>query len=302
MKVSGKKGDKGGFSGNIINGFIAIRDNLSLLLPDIILGVFIIVLGFIFVFVNDFMSLFINIARISETARASLIQSYVANLKGNTFALWKILITAVIFVLLGILAGVKFNSIKYDMMKNYVGGKKVSFIHSYKTWISYFWKVFFVKVLLFLMFFAVLLIVLIIVTLLGLLVYKFTWGKILLILLGLLLILIGFVWIKLLTLFVYPALFLEKDFTAVKAIKISFEFFKKDRTYVALAFLIIVGVSILAGLVTGILSALSSILQSFSTAGFITVLGVFIVLVNALIDLVRAIWADMFLFLSYKKN
>ena len=172
MKGSGKKGEKGGLSHNIKQGFIAIRDNLNLFLPDIFLGLVIFIMALAFVFINDFTNLFMNIAKASETARIGVMQNYFTSLKGNTYALWKILISSVIFVLVGILAGIKFDSIKYNMMKNYVEGKKVSFIQSYKTWTSYFFRVLFVKVLLFLIFFAVLLVVLFIVLLFGILLYK----------------------------------------------------------------------------------------------------------------------------------
>ncbi len=301
MKGSGKKGEKGGLSHNIKQGFIAIRDNLNLFLPDIFLGLVIFIMALAFVFINDFTNLFMNIAKASETARIGVMQNYFTSLKGNTYALWKILISSVIFVLVGILAGIKFDSIKYNMMKNYVEGKKVSFIQSYKTWTSYFFRVLFVKVLLFLIFFAVLLVVLFIVLLFGILLYKFTWGKILLVLLGLLLILIGMVWVRLLTLFVFQALFLEKGFTAIKSFKKSFEIFKKEKKYVISVFLIIAGISILTSIATSILNEISKGLQTLNLGVVLIVISVLIILLNTLIRMTLTIWTDMFLFLGYKK-
>lgn len=302
MKGSGKKGEKGGLSHNIKQGFIAVKDNLNLFLPDIFLGLIILIMALLFVFINDFTSLFMSLAKTSETARLSVIQSYFANLQGNTYALWRILISMIAFVLIGILVGVKFNSIKYDMMKDYVEGKKVSFVQSYKMWTFYFRRVLIIKILLFLIFAVVLLAVLLIVTLLGILVYKFTWGKVLLVALGLLLIFIGFVWVKLLTLFVYPVLFLDRDFTAVKAMKKSFEFFKKNKKYVVSVFLIIVGISILASIITSLINSLSSWMQGFGAGSAVIVVVVFISLLNALIRGVIVLWADLFLFLNYKRN
>ena len=112
----------------------------------------------------------------------------------------------------------------------------------------------------------------------------------------------GMIWVKLLILFVYPSLFLEKGFTAVKALKRSFEFFNKDKKYVASVFLIILGISILTSIATGITNGLSGILQNLSAGAVIIVISVFISLVNALIRMILILWSDLFLFLNYKRD
>lgn len=301
MKGFGKKGEKGGLSRNIKQGFIAITNNLNLFLPDIFLGLVIFSMALLFIFINDFVGLFASLAKASETARLGVIQDFFSNIKSNSYTLWKMIISIGVFVAIAILASVKFNSIKYDMMKDYIEGKGVSFIQSYKRWAHYFWRVFFVKLLLFIIFFAVILFAAFVIGLFGAVLYKFAWGRILLILIGLLLVFVGMIWVKLLTLFVFPALFLE-GFTTIKSFKRSFGFFNKNKKYVASIFLIIVGISILASIATLITNALSGMFQGFGVVSAAIVIAVFISLVNAIIRMALVLWADLFLFLGYKKN
>lgn len=300
MQHSGKKGEKKGYYNLFLNSVKTLKENLVILAPDIAMAIFVIVLFGLLVVLNGFTSLFSSIATTPQTVWNTTIQNYFSNYRGNSFVLWKFLVSILAAFILAVIAGLRLVCAKYELIKAVVNKQKPMIMDCYKKGKKYFWKVLLANVLIFLMFAAAFAVILLIGIPIGSLFHS-TIGKIIVFVIALLLIVFAWLALRAYLLFVYPILFLEENKNAFSAIKESLKMFSSNKKYVLSIFGIIILVSIVWTVVSTLFNLLAGFVESVGLNVF-TILVVAIVLITRmLIELVVKNWEDVFLFLGYKR-
>src|SRR3989338_3746562 len=212
------------YSKSLINSFKILK-HPQVYIPDLLL--FLLSFGFLIAYLslNNLLSpLFqINKAAAFSTAIKTLVQS--------TPSLLRFIISTSVLVFLHLIFGISLISTRFILLRHYLHGKKTTFISAFKEAQTYFWNVFFIKLVLFFLylipitlFFAVILVS----RKESILPYAFT--------------LLALFWliIKFLSLFAYPILYLEQK--SVRALLTSFKyaFNKKKHVVLTLLFLTLV--------------------------------------------------------------
>jgi hypothetical protein len=266
-----------------------LRKNLVLFVPDLAFAIYTLTFGFLFLRISGILNFIVTN---TEIANSEVLLSF---LRSNIFT---IVISFLIFVIVTFVVGASIVSIKYSMMRSIVLKKKFSLKSAIKECRKYVFQVIWLRILVFL-------VGVIVLFLLGLITQVILSGQknAILISVWILFALIAFAFIKLLLMFRYPIMFFENN-NALDSVKNSISYFKKNAKYVFAIFLIILSVAILFNLIFIPLNLLIDYGRDF----LINVIGgpfkiVLITLssfIRSLISLIFIVWADMFLFFSYK--
>ncbi len=264
---------------NVKRGFNIILKNPRLLLPDIILLISIIIFSGLFVFISGVYTIIFS-ANFEESLR---------QLISNTPELTKVLITLAVAALLSFIVGISTTALKYELIKNIVSNKKITFMKAFSNSNAYFLPILSLKIATFIIYLIPLLILVLIVAL-----FKSTVLSAILIVLLLSLYII----LTLAFLFRYPILFLKTKKTK-EILLDSYKFFKQKKAYSLLIVLSILIVSIILSLITTILEFLLTFAQNIGI--IFTILSVLFIIIRILVNIITSVWVSIFIFISYKK-
>ncbi len=268
-----------------------LKKNLVLFVPDLIFAIYTLAFGFLFLKISGILNFIISN---TEITNSEVLLSF---LRSNFFT---IIISFLIFVVVTFVIGASIVSIKYSMMESIVLKKKFSLKSTIKECRKYVLQVIWLRILVFL-------IGVIVLFLLGLITQVILSGQknAILISVWILFSLIAFAVIKLLLMFRYPIMFFEGN-NALNSIKNSISYFRKNTKHVFVVFLILLGVAILSNLIFIPLNLLIDFGNNFLikiVGGPIkTVIVTLSSFIRYLVSLIFIVWADMFLFFSYKSK
>lgn len=266
-----------------------LKENLVLFVPDLVFAIYTLAFGFLFLKISGILNFIITNTQI---ANSEVLLSF---LRSNLFA---IIASFLVFVIVTFVVGASIVSIKYSMMKSIVLKKKFSLKSAIKECRRYVLQVIWLKILVFL-------IGVLILFLLGLITQIILSGQQTTVLISfwILFSLLAFAFIKILLMFRYPIMFLENN-NALNSIKNSISYFRKNVKHVIVVFLIVFGVAILFNLVFIPLNLLIDYGKNFliNVVGspFKIALVTLSSFIRSLVSLIFIVWADMFLFFSYK--
>jgi len=266
-----------------------LKDNLILFIPDLIFAICTLIFGFLFLKISGILNFLIANAQIESS------EVLLSFLRSNFLV---IITSFVVFVVTTFFVGASVVSIKYSMMKNIVLNKKISLKNALKECKKYILQVIWLRILIFL-------IGVIVLFSLGFITKIVLSGQntVVLVLVWVLFALIAFGFIKILLLFRYPIMFFEND-NALNVVRNSIFYFRKNVKHVFIVFLIIFGVGILFNLVVAPINLLiesgRNFLDKFSGNSLKIILITLSSFIKSLISLIFIVWADMFLFFSYK--
>ncbi|MFH0752404.1 MAG: hypothetical protein V1914_02275 [archaeon] len=206
---------------------------------------------------------------------------------------------AVIFIITFTL-GVGVELIRFTLIKDLItGNKKLDIVKAWKSSKGMFWDVVVLKIFVYLLSILVLLML----ALIGWGVYVLVGNINSVLSVGLISLfgLVLLVLLKLFLLFRYPILFLEKGKSPAGVIKSSFKFARTQFWYVFLVALILVVVMLVFAFITSPISIGLDYLQGLLIAGtfWAFVFSYFAKLVMSVVNLVYALWMQLFVFNSY---
>lgn len=212
----------------------------------------------------------------------------------------KFIITLLIFTFVTFIFGVVYQIIKYNMIKEVIKNRKANLFLSWQRRKTYFWKVVYLKIYVFLLS----AIVSILIGGMGALTYFIVslFSSNTLIISSYIIAVISLIMIILVRigiLFRYPALFLKKE-KPLNALKISFKLFKKKPKFVIGVWLIMIAVTLAFTLITIILHAFDSALQ-LTLGNFAVFTSIIFGALFILLELIPILWADLFLFSIFSK-
>lgn len=275
--------------------FSELIANPKILIPDILFRVFIALLIIIFAYVNNMGVLYSQIMGTTASIQSGIISNILSAIKINNYSFLKLIISLLITTILGVLAGIKFDCIKYEMIASLIKTGKTSFFESYWAWKTYFWRVFALRMVIFLSFFLAMVIILF----LGLIGrYILLANGLLIILISLILLLMAWFIIRLFMLFIYPSVFIEKN-RAWKAIKNSVGIFLKNKKYVLFVFLATLGIALLGIIADSVFNLSVVLLGRFSITFVLAIILTVLMLIRILVGLFAKVWGDLFVFRCY---
>ena len=263
-----------------------------LFVPDVMLFLTTMVIG-IGLFKLTGLNQVINSMTLAESFQADLFKGMLADR-------WvSLVLGVVIFFVATFLVGVGADVLRFNMIKDLVGGKKPDLLHAWKAGKSMLWNVVGLKVIVYLLS----LIVLGVMVLLGLVLFwmigdvnsSVLWS--ILVLFGLVLLVL----LRVFLLFRYPIFFLEKSNSPWNVIKGSFDFAKLNLGYAFLTMLALALVMVVFGVVALPVSIGLEYLQGkLVVASMLFVLfGYLSSFVKAVVNLVYTLWMHLFVFNCY---
>jgi len=278
--------------------FSLLRKNPILYLPDLVM----IGLTYLLVYVLYLYTGAAQILPLLQSAEAvpmDILRGYL------TENLGQIIISTIIFFIVTFVLGVGVVIYKFSMIREMISGKKISLFQSWKEKHGFFWPVVFTRVLVFIISMVAIGLV---VALSALVYFLFSlgspaFGKILAILVGILATIALLLLVQFAILFRYPIMFMTKTRHPVQVLRKSYDLFKKNKSFVLIAWLIILVINIIFGAITYVLSTLITTGISFITiATLAAVFSVLWTIINIIIDLTAEIWTQIYLFLKYKNK
>ena len=265
--------------------------NPKLFIPHILSILVTVVLGLVFLYFNN---LFPFLSLITDEAA---LQGALSSFLGNTPALFKLIISLVILLVINIAIGVTLIAMRYRLIRQVVKKEKfTSLFKTYKEASSYSISLVFTTLVLF--FIALIPLALLLIPL-AIFIPALTSGSlwpIAPLAIIVLLVLAIFVYLKLIFFYTFAALFLEKKTGPVLAIKQSIQFFKKHKKHVVYIFLTVAIVSIVVSALFSILNAVVAVASAYTALAFLAIL--FSILRFA-VNIVLSIWQTLLIFRTY---
>ncbi len=277
--------------GNIVKAVKQLRHPV-LFVPDIALFLTTMVIGVgLFKFFG--LGQVISSVALAENFQADLFRGMLADR-------WlSLVLGTVVFFAATFIVGVGADVLRFNMVRDLMGGKQPHLLHAWRSGKGMFWNVVGLKVLVYLLS----LLVLLAIVLLGLLLFlvigdvnsPVLWS--ILVLFGL----VALVFLRVFLLFRYPIFFLEKRYAPLKAVSDSFGFARLNLGYAFLVMLVLIVVMVAFGVVTSPVSFSLDYLQGKLVAGSILFV-LFNYLSNflkAVVNVVYTLWMHLFVFNCY---
>jgi len=263
-----------------ILSFKDLAKNLNLLIPDILLLILSSVLVLVFVKFNNLAPIF------SKITSPQLFYDSIASHLSLQSNLIKFVFSTIGLILLNFGFGLSFITTRYLMITSIINQKKPTFWNTYKSCGRYIFKVFTIKLCLFLIYITPALIALLFIFLFKINLLRFIFILALIILYIFFFFALSFVW---------PVLFLNTRGNVFKSIKITFKWFKLNRKKVAASVLIIIFVKLILSYA---ISRIDLLLKNFINQNYALLIGG----IQSLIGVFLVVWASMFLFNVYKTS
>lgn len=261
------------YSSVFVDSFKLVKNNLVLLLPDILFSLIALIIIAVILKFTGFYNVIVDNFGQSEEILKTAIQSALVNMQINSIVIFTIILAGLLLILLKIFA----DCTTYGMLASVVKGGKANFVFSLKNSKNFFWRYFWIGVL-----------ALIPISILGgitfLLVLKWPIGTLVAVLL-----LILFIFLILIFTFLLPVLFLDNK-GVKETFSRSYSFFMGNKWHVVKALLIMFLFSLLVGVV------LDSIGKA--VASIAIVIGIYEV-IRFLLSLFIEVWLEVFIFKNY---
>jgi len=222
-----------------VKSFSLLWYNLYLFIPEIIASIITIVSGIILSYYTGLMPL------LTQGLVAYSKEMWVGFFKENTL---KLILSLMVFFIINFLVGVSMTAFKLSMVTNIIKKKKNNLVEQFKISGDYFWKIVWLRVLMFLIL-VIILIGIALLSELAVLFFSFRYS----ILIIALFIVLGLVLYKAIILFAFPLLFL-KNKKPGHALAHSYIYLKKKTLHVSTVLLIL---ALIVVLITFVFSGLS---------------------------------------------
>jgi len=282
-------------SENFIKSSKALLKNWNLILPVLFYGIIMAIAILFIAWLNlDLIKIANSTISIPADEGATLLRNYFS----NSGELIKFILSSLLLFLFSLGFGIIAQAIEYNMIRQVLANKKPSLVSAYKERNGYIWRIFKIKILIFLLIFFGIVFSLVIIGLFRLLFSNDIAYTILLVIAGMVVVFVA-LYVKLHLLFIYPALFLGKE-KVIGSFKDSLRFFKNNKWYACLVFLIMAACSIIILAINQIFSIFSYIPLLTSKIWLFVIVTIIVSIIRQLIKLVVSVWKDVFLFYSYK--
>lgn len=277
-----------------------IRKNPILLVPDLVLAALsslLLYLAYTYAGISDIIATL-------QSAEKEIVVQVLRDYFAQNFI--QFFLALVLFVFVTFFFGVGIEILRYQLVQQAISNKKPSIGNAWKEKRSYFWNIVLIRIL----FFVVCLVAFVVVLLFGGLSYTigsmFLNDRITVIVAAIFTVLLGgslFLFLSFSFLFRYPIMFTKNVKSAYQALKESYAFFRQQRSYVIVTWLVLLCLSIISVLINAVLNTVfdqsvlllqggwQSIWRVVLQEGLLSVLGVII-----------SLWGTVFLFLQFKEK